>query len=193
MTSREKRKYELKKRAEEMAGTRLRITEAAIELHGSVGPAMTTMTAVAERAGVERRTLYRHFPNEAELFDACSSHYFARHPFPDLEPWRAIRNPQHRLERALEDLYAYYRRTAPMFANVLRDAEIVDFARDATEPLQAFLDEATEVLARGRRRRSLFNGVLRHALAFSTWRSLTSNGIRSADAAWVMAALVEGV
>ena len=48
-----KRKYELKKRAEQMGETRLRITEAAIELHGSVGPSRTTMSAVAERAGVE--------------------------------------------------------------------------------------------------------------------------------------------
>ena len=81
---RPKRKYELKKRAEEMAETHLRITEAAIELHGTVGPARTTMSAVAQRAGVERRTLYRHFPNEADLFAACSTHYFAAHPFPDL-------------------------------------------------------------------------------------------------------------
>src|SRR4051794_26762501 len=142
MMSREKRKYELKKRAEDMAGTRLRITEAAIELHGSIGPSRTTMSAVAERAGVERRTLYRHFPNEADLFEACSTHYYAVHPWPDLERWRTIRDPQQRLERALDELYAYYGRTAPMFANVLRDAEVVDFARDAVEPLQAFLEDA---------------------------------------------------
>src|SRR5262245_60669432 len=76
-TSSSKRKYELKRRAEDMAATHRRITEAAIELHGTVGPSRTTMSAVAERAGVERRTLYRHFPNEADLFAACSTHYFA--------------------------------------------------------------------------------------------------------------------
>src|SRR5215813_5484399 len=101
----EKRKYELRKRAEEMAETHLRITEAAIELHGSVGPSRTTMSAVAERAGVERRTLYRHFRTEADLFAACSAHYFAANPFPDLDAWRAIRDPHERLERALGDLY----------------------------------------------------------------------------------------
>ena len=89
-----KRKYELKKRAEDMAETHLRITEAAIELHGTVGPSRTTMSAVAERAGVERRTLYRHFPTEADLFAACSTHYFAANPWPDLGDWRAIRDPQ---------------------------------------------------------------------------------------------------
>src|SRR5690349_996874 len=129
--SSETRKYEQRKRAESVADTRRRITEAAIELHGTVGPARTTMSAVAKRAGVERRTLYRHFPNEADLFEACSSHYFAANPSPDLDGWRATRDPRERLTRALDELYAYYERTAPMLSNVLRDAELVDFAREA--------------------------------------------------------------
>ena len=145
-----KRKYELKKRAEQVGETRLRITEAAIELHGSVGPSRTTLSAVAERAGVERRTLYRHFPNEAELFAACGAHYFTANPWPDLDNWRAISDPQQRLERALDELYAYYERTEPMFSNVLRDAEVVDFARDAVAPLHAYLEEAAEILTVGR-------------------------------------------
>src|SRR5215213_2393748 len=93
---RTKRKYEMKKRAEEVAETHLRITEAAIDLHGSIGPSRTTLSAVAKRAGVERRTLYRHFATEADLFAACSSHWFAANPFPDLADWRAIRDPQRR-------------------------------------------------------------------------------------------------
>ena len=191
-----KRKYELKKRAEEMAETRLRITEAAIELHGTVGPSRTTLSAVAERAGVERRTLYRHFPTEAELFTACSTHYFIANPWPDLGNWRAIRDPQERLERALDELYAYYERTEPMLSNVLRDAELVDTARDAVAPLHAYLEEAAEILIIGRhlrgRRRQLLGGALRHALAFSTWRSLSTKGIGRSDAARLATALVEG-
>jgi AcrR family transcriptional regulator len=190
-----KRKYELKKRAEGMAETHLRITEAAIELHGTVGPSRTTMSAVAERAGVERRTLYRHFPTEADLFVACSTHYFTANPWPDLGAWRAIRDPQQRLEHALDELYAYYERTEPMLTNVLRDAELVDFARDALAPLHVYLDEAAEILISGRpvrgRRRELVESALRHGLAFPTWHSLTTNGIGRADAAKLITALVE--
>lgn len=190
-----KRKYELKKRAEHVAQTRLRITEAAIELHGTVGPSRTTLSAVAQRAGVERRTLYRHFASEAELFEACSTHYFTAHPWPDLGHWRAIRDPHQRLELALDELYDYYERTEPMFTNVLRDAELVDFARDAVAPLETYLEEAAETLIAGRqargRRRQLLRGALGHALAFSTWRSLSANGIARSDAAELSAALVE--
>jgi AcrR family transcriptional regulator len=190
-----KRKYELKKRAEQVGETRRRITEAAIELHGSVGPSRTTLSAVAQRAGVERRTLYRHFPNEADLFAACSTHYFTANPWPDLGSWREIRDPQERLELALDELYAYYERTEPMFSNALRDAEVVDFARDAMAPLQAFLEEAAEILMAGRnlrgRRRQLVNGALRHAVAFSTWQSLSTNGIGRSDALKLATALVE--
>src|SRR4051812_43226497 len=173
-----KRKYELKKRAEGVADTHRRITEAAIELHGTVGPSRTTLSAVAEQAGVERRTLYRHFPTEADLFAACSTHWFAAHPWPDPGSWPAIRDPQQRLEQALDELYAYYERTAPMLGNVLRDAEIVPLARDAVAPLRAYLDEVAELLLAGRglrgRRRDLVRAALRHALAFPTWRSLTT-------------------
>ena len=190
-----KRKYELKKRAAQVGETRLRITAAAIELHGSLGPSRTTMSAVAERAGVERRTLYRHFPNEADLFEACSSHYFAANPWPDLGEWRAIRDPHERLERALDELYAYYELTEPMFSNVLRDAEVVDFARDAVAPLGAYLEEVAEVLLTGRqargRKRQVVEGALRHALDFSTWRSLSANGIGRPEAVKLMTALVE--
>jgi AcrR family transcriptional regulator len=190
-----KRKYELKKRAEQMGETRRRITEAAIDLHGTVGPSRTTMSAVAERAGVERRTLYRHFPTEADLFEACSTHYFNANPWPDLDSWRVIRDPRERLERALDELYAYYQRTEPMFSNALRDAELVDSARDAMAPLHAYLDEAAEILAIGRRdrgrRRQLLGAALGHVLAFSTWRSLSANGIERRDAVKLATGLVE--
>jgi len=191
-----KRKYELKKRADEMAETRRRITEAAVGLHGTVGPARTTLSAVAKRAGVQRHTVYRHFPTEAELFGACSAHYFTAHPWPDPEPWRAIGDPRQRLARALDQLYAYYERTEPMFSNVLRDAELIDALRPTLVPLQAYLAEATEILtagrpARGRRGRVLAAAV-RHAVDFQTWRSLAANNrIARPEAVELVTALVE--
>jgi AcrR family transcriptional regulator len=186
-----RRKYELKKRADEMAETHRRITEAAIELHGSVGPSRTTMSAVAQRAGVERRTLYRHFPTEGDLFAACSTHYFETNPWPDPAPWRAIADPHERLERALGELYAYYERTGPLLGNVLRDAEHLELARDGVAPLQAYLEDAARILAAGRSRRKVVDAALRHALAFSTWQSLSANGVSRPDAVNLVTALVE--
>ena len=95
------RRYELRKRADAMQATRRRITEAAMELHGTLGPARTTITAVAERAGVQRQTVYRHFANEQELLAACSGHFAAAHPWPDAARWRAITDPAERLRTAL--------------------------------------------------------------------------------------------
>ena len=191
-----KRKYELKQRAEEMAATRRRIAEAAVELHGTVGPARTTLSAVAKRAGVQRHTVYRHFPTEAELFGACSAHFLSAHPWPDPEPWRKISNPQQRLAQALDELYAYYERTAPMFSNVLRDAELVDALRPTLLPLQAFLAEAAEILAGGwptrGRRRHLLAAALRHAVDFQTWRSLAADSaIARTEAIELVTALVQ--
>jgi len=190
-----RRKYELKQRAEEMAETHRRITEAALELHGTVGPSRTTLSAVAKRAGVERRTLYRHFPTEADLFAACSAYHFTVNPWPELVSWRAIRDPKQRLEQGLDDLYAYYERTEPVLNNVLRDAELVELARDAVAPLHAYLEEAVEILAVGRpvrgRRRQLLAGAIRHVLAFSTWHSLAVNGVERPDAVRLSVALVE--
>ncbi len=191
-----KRKYELKKRADEMAETHRRITEAAVELHGTVGPARTTLSAVAERAGVQRHTVYRHFPTEEALFGACSAHYLTTNPLPDLEGWRAISDPNARMALALDELYAYYERTEPMLSNVLRDAEFVDAVRPTLEPLEAYLADVIGILAAGRparsRGRHILVAALHHAVDFHTWRSLTSNGrITRDEAVSLIGALVD--
>src|SRR5215469_2787592 len=105
------RKYQLHQRAQRQAETRQRIIDAAVELHTTLGPAQTTVSAIAERAGVERPTFYRHFPDEHALLTACSSHYLVTHPLPDPTSWGLIADPQTRLRRALAEVYAYYRRT----------------------------------------------------------------------------------
>ncbi len=191
-----KRKYELKKRADEMAATRRRITEAAVELHGTIGPARTTITAVAERAGVQRHTVYRHFPTEAELYGACSAHFFAANPLPDPQAWAAISDPHQRLARALDELYAYYERAEQMFSNVFRDAELVDALAPTLAPLQSYMATTAKILATGRpvrgRRRQVLAAALNHATDFRTWRSLTADGqITRTDAVQLASGLVD--
>src|SRR5215813_4918175 len=117
------RSYTLKQRAEGQARTRQRIVEAAVELHGSVGPAQTTVSMVAERAGVQRHTYYAHFPDERSLFLACSGLVFERDPLPDAERWRAIASRAERLTAGLRAIYDWYHRNANLAACVLRDAE----------------------------------------------------------------------
>ena len=178
--------------AEEMAETHRRITMAGIDLHGTLGPSRTTMSAVAKRAGVERRTLYRHFPTESDLFEACSTHYFAANPWPDLADWRAIRDPRRRLERALDELYAYYERNEAMYTNLFRDEQLLPTVRETFKGFRAYLGQANDVLARDRPRRRSVKVALRHALGFYTWHSLVrEGGLSRAQAVKLMVALVE--
>ena len=115
-----KRRYRKSKRAESEAGTRLRIVEALVSLHGELGPARTTISDVARRAGVQRLTVYRHFPDERSMFEACTSHWSASHPAPDPAQWESIDDPELRLRTALAALYAYYRSGDAMFELVFR-------------------------------------------------------------------------
>ncbi len=191
-----KRKYELKKRADAMGETRRRITEAAVELHTSIGPARTTVSAVAERAGVQRHTVYRHFPTDDELFSACSSHYAELHPLPDGEAWAAEADPAARLELALEQLYDHYAETAGMYANVLRDAELVEAIPRVLAPFERRVDEMAGALASGwgarGARRAVLDAAIRHALGFRTWQSLVQQGgLSAAQGARLMRGLVE--
>jgi AcrR family transcriptional regulator len=189
-----KRKYELKKRAERLAETRRRITEATVELHRTVGPAATQINEVARRAGVQRMTVYNHFPDEASLFAACSAHWRALHPAPDPAAWRAVEDPGARLRLGLRELYGWYRETEPMTANVLRDAQRLPALRAIIEGgLLRYLDQARKVLteplgARGRRRERV-DAAARAAVDFHLWRALAPLG--DADAADLAAGLIE--
>jgi AcrR family transcriptional regulator len=183
--SSERRKYELKKRAEAMEDTRRRITQAAIDLHGTVGPARTTVSAVAERAGVQRHTLYRHFPTERDLFVACSADWSAAHPFPDPSRWSG-------LEDGLDELYRWYEDVEPMMTNILRDRAVSRTVDDVMAPMKEFWEEARRRLAAGLPRRKTVSAAVRHAVDFRTWQSLVrEGGLSRAQAARLMASLVE--
>jgi AcrR family transcriptional regulator len=165
------RTYTLKRRAEQQATTRRRIVEAAVELHSSVGPALTTFSMVAERAGVQRHTLYAHFPDERSLYLACSGLAMERDPLPDAQAWRAIEDRRERLRVGLLAVYGWYERNAQLAACVLRDAEYHPLTREISEMrfgpcMTAYRDVLGAKLTAKQR------AMLRLALSFFTWRTL---------------------
>ena len=191
----ETRPYRMQRRAESQEQTRLRITESAVALHGSVGPSRASMSAVAEHAGVRRSTVYRHFADEAALFDACTAHWAAANPPPDLRAWAAIRDPDERLRVALGELYAYFRRTGAMLDNLYRDETTMPLVEERFAAFRGYLAAVRDTLMAGRalrgaaRRRT--QAALGHATAFSTWRSLTlEQGLDDGEGAALVRALV---
>lgn len=188
------RKYELKQRAESLSATRARIVAATVELHDSLGPARTTISAIAERAGVQRLTVYRHFPDERSLFEACSNHWAAENPAPDPAAWAVVDDPDERLRVALVEIYAFFRRTEGMTGNLLRDLPDSPVLQEVAEPFLAYWEGVREVLAngwttRGRKPR-LLHAVIGHAIEFETWRSLTQHeGLDDAEAVEAMVLL----
>ncbi|HZO78834.1 MAG TPA: helix-turn-helix domain-containing protein [Solirubrobacteraceae bacterium] len=192
----QKRTYRKKRRAELEEQTRLRITESTVQLHGTVGPARTSISAVAERAGVRRSTVYRHFPDEAALFAACSAHWMAANPPPDLAAWTTIKDLDERLATALAQLYAYYRATAPMMVNLHRDEAIMPIVERLFASFRGYLVAARDALMLGRqlrgRRRQQVQAAIGHALSFPTWYSLTQEqGLNDREAADLMRRLAD--
>jgi AcrR family transcriptional regulator len=194
--SAERRPYRMTRRAELEEQTRLRITESTIALHEELGPAHTSISAIAERAGVRRSTVYRHFPDEDALFAACSSHWREANPPPDPRAWSAIDDPTARTQTALRELYAFYRRTEGMYSSLLRDEPLVPVVQRLMANFHAYLRGARDVLVAGRGLRGhaarSARAAIGHALAFSTWRSLTQEqGLPDDEAVALMCRLIE--
>ena len=169
-------KYELKRRAERQEETRRRITEAAVELHSTVGGTQATISEIAERAGVQRRTVYNHFPTEHALLTACMGHYWASNPLPDPTPWEEIDDPEVRLRRALGEVYAFYGRHERLLANFAADAHVNPTVREVAEPYYRHWERMRDILAAAWRasdgRRRLLGAAIDLALDFQTWRTL---------------------
>lgn len=185
------RGYTLGRRAEQQAETRLRIVEAAVRLHGQFGPAHTTFSMVAQRAGVQRHTLYAHFPDERSLLMACSGLTMERDPLPDPSAWRAIADRQERLRTGLGGLYAWYERNAGLAGCVLRDAEFHPLTREISDLRWGpFMVAYADVL--GAKLNARQRAMLQLALGFFTWRSLVrDSGLKPAVAARIMARAIE--
>ena len=188
------RKYELKERARRQAETRQRIVEAAVDLHTSVGPARTTISGIAERAGVERHTVYAHFPDDRTLFRACSEHWEARHPMPDVEALGEIEDPVRRLRRALGEIYAWYESVEADLALFVRDASVVPANADVLDEMTAGFAVLADAVSQGWPRRKSVRAAIGHALEFETWRSLVRRqGLSRTQAVDAMARLVSSV
>jgi AcrR family transcriptional regulator len=187
-----KRPYRLKARAERQQDTQRRIAAAAAGLHEEVGPARTTIAEVARRAGVQRPTVYKHFPTDRELFAACQGHFLTEHPPPDPQPALALTDPTERVRAALEPLYGWYRATEAMTGNVQRDRRLLPdldalLTHTADRNLEALAHELARAFGRQGRARTQTRALIRLALDFSTWQRLAREGLSDAAAADLMA------
>lgn len=183
----EKRPYRKTRRAEQQAATRQRIVEAAVGLHTTIGPARTSLSAVAERAGVQRHTLYAHFPDAEKLYRACSLHWRAAHPFPAEVPEAG--DPHERLRLALAAVYDWYGSVEDAFALFVRDAHVFPAVwQERLDALDAFATRLAAPLGRSRTTRAR----VRHALEFETWRSLRRHGLTQRGAVEAMLDLIRG-
>lgn len=195
MSDQKTRPYRMTRRAELEEETRLRITESTVALHEELGPARTSISAIAERAGVRRSTVYRHFPDESALFTACSAHWRAANPAPDPAAWVTIADPARRTETALTELYAFYRRTEGMYTSLFRDEPVNATVRHHLRGFHDYVRAVEGVLMAGRGLRGhaarRTRAAVGHALGFPTWRSLArEQGLTDADAVRLMCRLV---
>jgi AcrR family transcriptional regulator len=184
------RRYQLKQRAQRQANTRRRILEAAVALHAERGLVATQITDIAQRASVDRVTVYRHFPDPASLFQACAAHYYQAHPPPDLSTWAAIEDPEARLRHGLGELYAYWANNAAMAANVLRDAQVLGHL-GVGRRLLGLQRDATQVLTDGwppTDQQPALAATIRVAMDFHTWQRLVAEHGLSQQAAVELAA-----
>jgi AcrR family transcriptional regulator len=190
--STQKRRYELKARAEAQEATRARIAAAAAALHEEVGVARTTVSDIARRAGVQRLTVYNHFPDLDALLPACTAHWLTEHPRPDLEPVFALEDPARRLATALTALYGWYRETAPMQRRVLGErSSVPELDAWLVRSRDPMLAELAAGLTTGFERPDA-HALVALALDFWTWRRLAREGLDDAAAAGLMAGVISG-
>lgn len=179
-----RRTYRMRKRHDDMEETRQRIVDAAVKLHGTVGPVHTTFSAVAEEAGVQRSTVYRHFADETALFGACTSHWLASHPWPRPQDWEHLTNPEERLRRGLKDLYQYYDTNQQMLTNSFRDIDVMP--PFVAEMMGAVMQSLMGVLVAAwpeAKRTARLTAAIRGAMDFRTSRAFVDSGLTPGEAA----------
>ena len=188
--STQKRKYELKARAEAQRATRARIAAAAAALHEEVGVAGATVADIARRAGVQRLTVYNHFPDLGALLPACTAHWLTEHPMPDLASALALDGPAERLRTALAALYGWYRETAVMQRTVHGERPSVpELDAWMAASSDQMLSELADSLASGSGEPDV-RPLVAVALDFWTWQRLDREGLSDESAAELMTRVV---
>lgn len=191
------RKYTKTRRAEQQDETRARIVDATVKLHESLGPAQTSIMAIAEAAGVQRLTVYRHFPDDASLFEACTTRYLELHPPPQPAAWATIERPGERSRTALSAFYRYYRQTEPMWRVAYRDVDQVAALQAPMGRFEAYLDQVADDLVQAWHTtpaaRKQLKFTLRHALRFSTWQSLKNAKLKDKQIAELVQGWLAGI
>lgn len=163
----------MRRRAERVDETRLRITEAAMRLHTTVGPSNTSISTVAVEAGVTRLTVYRHFKDQDELFDACRRHWYTTNPPPDASAWRSIPDLEGRARRAFAELYRWYGEHGEDLYPIYRDmASMPQSAQDDVRARWAAVADAlVDGVAVAPRAVRWLRAVAGHLIGLPTWRS----------------------
>ncbi|MHB8571355.1 MAG: TetR/AcrR family transcriptional regulator [Candidatus Dormibacteria bacterium] len=192
------RVYRQVARAERLAGTRQRIVEATYQLHATVGPNRTTVAEIARRAGVQRLTVYRHFPDERSLFAACSGHSRTLNPPPAADLGADAQGVE-RARQILLGMFRYYGFNPRLVDNLMRDSgagPAAETVRAAMTPMRAAISDAEDrivaAVPHGERAASAVRAAAHHAMAFSTWRSLVmEGGIDDERAAGLLVAMIE--
>jgi AcrR family transcriptional regulator len=186
ITEMKTRKYNQKRRAEKAEQTRKRITEAAMKLHGSVGPAEASISAIAREAGVQRLTVYRHFADDSEIFQACTSLWAQHHPSPDPAAWQHLKDPADRTRAALTALYGFFRRSGEMLRLSYRDLDRVPALQGPMRGVDAWLGGIADDLLKPWKpgpARAQVAAVLHHAVRYATWESLSASGLTDTNLA----------
>ena len=187
----------MRKRALSQEETRRRIVEATMQLHGEVGPRATTISAIAERAGVQRLTVYRHFPDEAAVFRACTRHWLSLNPPPDSRSWESIDDPRKRLRAALSAFYDYYAATEDMWTASFRDVDAVEALQEPMAEFETFVagiaDGLAWYLGPGRRKAASVAITVQHALAFPTWKDFQARGLKNPKKIELVMAWLSGI
>lgn len=197
MPEQAKRRYRMSRRQTAVEQTRERIVAAAFDLHATIGPSRTTIRAIADRAGLQRHTVYAHFPDLESLYEACTVHGIRSTGMPEVDGWRTIDRPLDRLRHGLTEMIDWYRANAQMLGNVLFDIDSSAPPPTTPDPFEVRMIALSEALMEGWAvepdRRLTLEAVVGHAMAFTTWRSLAGGGLTDAQIVDLLVALVEGV